>query len=213
MTYSITDLEASQTASSQGIDNTATDAAIIANLQTTAALADELTNQIGPFTIESGYRSPALNAAVGGASESAHSEGKAIDFYPTTMSLLAYFQALTNRPDLAALMGEIYIKPSQGTMHVTTPLPELEKVGYYGILDPSTKVYRKLTSDELASFQAGVMPDFGGQAFAAATTPSDDSESDLSDSTSGISTTAMVAIAAAALIFFTLMVMKSRKVA
>jgi zinc D-Ala-D-Ala carboxypeptidase len=71
----------SETASRQGLDNTPSEDSL-ANLQRLAETM-ELVRTIcddNPVTITSGYRSPAVNAAVGGSSTSAHMSGLAADF-------------------------------------------------------------------------------------------------------------------------------------
>lgn len=81
MTYfSIEELCASDTARRRGIDNTP-DAAKRQKLQT---LIEQLLDPIravwrNPITVNSGYRSPKLNAAVGGVSTSQHLRGEAAD--------------------------------------------------------------------------------------------------------------------------------------
>jgi hypothetical protein len=47
-----------------------------------------------PMHISSGYRCPALNALVGGASTSAHMDGRAADFKPDTLELRAAFDMI-----------------------------------------------------------------------------------------------------------------------
>ena len=71
----------SQTAARYGIPNTPP-ANILENLKTTAAMLEKVRALLGdnPIYISSGYRSPDLNAAVGGASNSAHIFGQAADF-------------------------------------------------------------------------------------------------------------------------------------
>ncbi len=72
---------ASQTASRMGIDNTP-DELIYANLVETAHLLEAVRSLLGnrPILISSGYRSPGVNSATGGARNSAHLTGKAADF-------------------------------------------------------------------------------------------------------------------------------------
>ena len=67
--------------SHQGIDNTPAPG-IIAALTKTAALLEQVRTFLGgrPISISSGYRCPALNAAVGGVSDSAHLYGYGADF-------------------------------------------------------------------------------------------------------------------------------------
>ncbi|WP_300828722.1 D-Ala-D-Ala carboxypeptidase family metallohydrolase [uncultured Rikenella sp.] len=81
MTYfTIEELCASDTARRRGIDNTP-DAAKRQKLQT---LIEQLLDPIraawgAPIVVNSGYRSPKLNAAVGGVSTSQHLRGEAAD--------------------------------------------------------------------------------------------------------------------------------------
>jgi zinc D-Ala-D-Ala carboxypeptidase len=71
----------SQTAAREGIPNVP-DAAARANLEKLADVMEKIRSLLGdhPITISSGYRSPAVNAAVGGSSTSAHMTGLAADF-------------------------------------------------------------------------------------------------------------------------------------
>lgn len=70
----------SQTAARQGIDNNPT-TSILLRLQRTALGMELVRNLLGaPIIISSGYRSPALNKAVGGAANSQHMTGEAVDF-------------------------------------------------------------------------------------------------------------------------------------
>lgn len=78
--FTIEELCASDTARRRGIDNRPS-AAIAGKLQT---LIEQLLDPIraawgGPISINSGYRSPALNKAVGGVSTSQHLRGEAAD--------------------------------------------------------------------------------------------------------------------------------------
>lgn len=81
--FTIRELTASDTAKAKKIDNTPTPAAK-QNLQ------DLITNVLNPvreiygkpILISSGYRCPALNAAVGGAANSQHTTGQAADLVP-----------------------------------------------------------------------------------------------------------------------------------
>uniref|UniRef100_UPI00262D5907 D-Ala-D-Ala carboxypeptidase family metallohydrolase n=1 Tax=Janthinobacterium sp. TaxID=1871054 RepID=UPI00262D5907 len=77
--FSLAELVGSQVATRKGIDNTPTPA-VVANLTRLAALLEQVRALVGaPITVSSGYRSPALNRAVGGAASSAHVLGLAAD--------------------------------------------------------------------------------------------------------------------------------------
>ncbi|WP_300573628.1 D-Ala-D-Ala carboxypeptidase family metallohydrolase [Phenylobacterium sp.] len=70
----------SQTAARRGIDNTPP-APVLARLKNTAKGLEKVRAVIGkPILISSGYRSPALNKAVGGSATSDHMNGDAADF-------------------------------------------------------------------------------------------------------------------------------------
>ena len=78
--FTIEEMCASDTARRKGIDNTPNADARL-RMQT---LIEQLLDPIraawgGPITVNSGYRSPALNKAVGGVSNSQHMKGEAAD--------------------------------------------------------------------------------------------------------------------------------------
>lgn len=79
--FTLQELIFSQTAARKGIDNTPTQA-IIQNLRRTAEQLEVVRTLLGgkPILISSGYRCPALNAAVGGSKNSSHMLGLAVDF-------------------------------------------------------------------------------------------------------------------------------------
>ncbi|MGL5182464.1 D-Ala-D-Ala carboxypeptidase family metallohydrolase [Herbaspirillum huttiense] len=79
--FSLAEMTISETAARKGIDNTPSPA-IIKNLTRTAQLLERVRVLLGskPILVSSGYRSPALNAAVGGSKTSAHMQGLAADF-------------------------------------------------------------------------------------------------------------------------------------
>ena len=78
--FTIKELTASATAQRLDIDNTPT-AAAVANLQQLVAnVLDPLRETYGrPIYVNSGYRCPALNRAVGGVPSSQHLTGEAAD--------------------------------------------------------------------------------------------------------------------------------------
>jgi hypothetical protein len=105
--FSLAELIASQVATRKGIDN-APAAAIVANLTRLAALLEQVRALAGaPITISSGYRSPALNKAVGGAANSAHVLGLAADI--STAKLAPKALALLIRQSDIAFDQLIYV--------------------------------------------------------------------------------------------------------
>ena len=71
----------SQTADARGIDNTIPPA-LKANVQRVADAMESVRALLGgkPIKVNSWYRCPTLNAAIGGSPKSAHMQGLAVDF-------------------------------------------------------------------------------------------------------------------------------------
>jgi hypothetical protein len=80
---SLSDLTVSATARARGMSNDPATATHRAHLSMLASFLDSL-----PFTgtITSGYRSPQVNAAVGGSATSQHPNGLGVDFVPMGMT-------------------------------------------------------------------------------------------------------------------------------
>lgn len=77
--FTLSEFTRSATASRKGIDNTPSDKDI-ANLQhLVSKILQPMRNALGPIRITSGYRSPALNRAIGGSTKSQHCKGQAAD--------------------------------------------------------------------------------------------------------------------------------------
>lgn len=93
------ELTISETAARRGIDNTP-DAKILANLKTLAGTLEQVRALTGkPINVTSGYRSPAVNKAIGGALNSAHMLGLAADinvngYTPKQLAMLIRDSAL-----------------------------------------------------------------------------------------------------------------------
>src|SRR5690606_6364327 len=79
--FALAEFTRSDTARRLGIDNSPTPEHL-ENLRKLAQTLEQLRAVLGhPIHITSGYRSPALNKAVGGSATSSHSEGLAADFH------------------------------------------------------------------------------------------------------------------------------------
>src|SRR6266853_6402419 len=76
--FTLEQLVASETAIRKGIANVPTDEQV-ANLTVLASTLERLRELLGPFHVNSAFRSRELNAAIGGSSTSAHLSGYACD--------------------------------------------------------------------------------------------------------------------------------------
>lgn len=99
--FALAEFTASETAARRGIDNTPSPA-IIEHLKMTAELLEDVRVILrAPILITSGYRCTALNAAIGGAANSAHIEGRAADFIcPGFGDPLAVCRRLSGTPGI-----------------------------------------------------------------------------------------------------------------
>lgn len=95
--FSLLELTSSQTATRRGIDNTASPE-IIQNLKLLCEnILEPLRARLNePIRITSGYRCDKLNKAIGGAKNSQHLDGKAVDFTVDSMGVEDLFIFICN---------------------------------------------------------------------------------------------------------------------
>jgi hypothetical protein len=120
--FSLPELTHSNTAVAKGIDNTPTPE-VIANLQILVDnILQPIRDKLGkPIKINSGYRSPAVNASVGGSTNSDHCRGQAADIEIAGMAngdLAKWIQANFK---FTQLILEFYTQgvPDSGWVHVS----------------------------------------------------------------------------------------------
>lgn len=93
--FTLEEMVRSQTALRLGIDNTPNASQIAHMTVLCASLLEPARTLLGvPLHIDSGFRSTRLNAAVGGAANSAHLDGRAADIVPIGLELHAAFDTL-----------------------------------------------------------------------------------------------------------------------
>ena len=112
--FSLEELIRSSTAKRIGIDNIPNDEHL-KNLQVVVdEIAQPLRDHFGkPVRINSGYRSPALNAAIGGSKKSQHSKGEALDLEIDGVSNLEVADWITDNCDYDQVILEFY-NPAEG---------------------------------------------------------------------------------------------------
>lgn len=120
--FSLSELVNSQTAVRKGIDNTPTPE-VVANLKDLAVnVLQPVREHFGkPVVISSGYRSPKLNAAVGGAKNSDHMTGCAADIEIPGVpnKVVAEWIAKNLKFSQLILEGAKANDPSAGWVHVS----------------------------------------------------------------------------------------------
>lgn len=77
--FNLSEFTRSSSATRLGLDNTPPDSAIINIRELCSTVLDPLRVEMGPINITSGYRSPEVNASIGGSSTSQHVQGEAAD--------------------------------------------------------------------------------------------------------------------------------------
>jgi hypothetical protein len=93
--FTLGELIQSETATRRGLDNTPSPA-IVANLTRLAATLEQVRAAVGnrPVVVTSGYRSLAVNRAVGSLDTSAHVQGLAADLHVPGMTVLEVAHAI-----------------------------------------------------------------------------------------------------------------------
>ena len=126
--FTLEEFTLSQTASRMGIANTPTGQEL-ENVHSTARTLERVRGLLAnkPVLISSGYRCPAVNAAVGGSSTSAHMSGLAVDFTcPGYGDPLAICKAL--EPRLAELQVDQLIHEYDDWGHLAIAAPGAQGV-------------------------------------------------------------------------------------
>jgi zinc D-Ala-D-Ala carboxypeptidase len=119
--FTLKEFTKSSTATRQGIDNTPQDE----HLESAKALFENVVQAVrekfGVTRINSGYRGPELNKAVGGSSRSQHCKGQAVDIECDKADNLVVAQWIRDNLDFDQLISEFYEEgdPSSGWVHVS----------------------------------------------------------------------------------------------
>lgn len=150
--FSLADL----TKTDSGVKNIP-DPAALENLKRFSKILDTVYDSIGPFSIVSGYRSPAVQQAIkSGSSGSAsasqasttsyHMRGIAADIAPKGQSAQQFMAKIAQTPRVKNMLGEIAVKKS--ALHISAATPE--KTGVLMYVDNAGK-YIRLKADEIAN--------------------------------------------------------------
>lgn len=143
--FTLAELTKSEVAIRRAIDNTPS-LAIIDNLQ---ALVDNILqpvrNALGPVIVTSGYRSPAVNVAVGGSPTSDHCLGMAADIEIVNLDNKVLAQYVRDNFKFTQLILEFYIdgQPNSGWVHVSYDPKDLKCEVLRAVKKDGKTVYTK----------------------------------------------------------------------
>jgi zinc D-Ala-D-Ala carboxypeptidase len=143
--FSLSEMIKSETASRRGLDNTPGDAEI-ANLKT---LAEKVLQPIRNHYkrgvhVNSGFRHPEVNAAVGGSKTSDHCKGQAADIEIPGVANADLAEWIKNNLEFTQLILEFYTPgiPDSGWVHVSYDKSNLKKQVMTALKENGKTVYK-----------------------------------------------------------------------
>ena len=119
--FTLTEFTKSQTALRLGIDNTPSEEHLAAAKLLFENVVQPVRDHFGPTVINSGYRGPALNEAIGGAATSQHCRGEAVDIECPGVPNHEVAEWIQNNLEYDQLILEFYTQgiPDSGWVHVS----------------------------------------------------------------------------------------------
>ena len=119
--FTLQEFTKSQTALRLGIDNTPNEEHMEAAEFLFANVVQKVRDNFGPTVINSGYRGPALNEAVGGSSRSQHCKGQAVDIECPGVPNADVAQWIVDNLEFDQVILEFYTPgiPDSGWVHVS----------------------------------------------------------------------------------------------
>jgi len=119
--FSLQEYTKSQTATRQGLDNTPNEDHMASAKLLFENVVQKVRDHFGVTVINSGYRGPALNTAVGGSSNSQHCKGEAVDIECPGTSNYDVAKWIEDNLDFDQLILEFITLgiPDSGWVHVS----------------------------------------------------------------------------------------------
>jgi zinc D-Ala-D-Ala carboxypeptidase len=119
--FSMAEFTKSQTAERKGIDNTPQGEHLEAAVALFENVVQKVRDHFGVTTINSGYRCPELNAAVGGSATSQHCHGEAADIEVPGVANADLANWIVDNTDFDQVILEFYTPgiPDSGWVHVS----------------------------------------------------------------------------------------------
>ena len=124
--FSLAEFTKSQTAERKGIDNTPKRRTHGCSSELFENVVQKVRDHFGPTVLNSGYRGPELNEAVGGSSKSQHCKGQAADIEVPGVPNYELAKWIEDNCDFDQLILEFYTSgiPDSGWVHVSYVSPE-----------------------------------------------------------------------------------------
>jgi hypothetical protein len=119
--FTLAEFIKSQTALRLDIDNTPEEEHLEAAMALFGVVVQPVRDHFGPTTINSGYRGPKLNKAVGGSSKSQHCKGEAVDIECPGVANYDIAKWIEDNLEYDQLILEFYTPgiPDSGWVHVS----------------------------------------------------------------------------------------------
>jgi zinc D-Ala-D-Ala carboxypeptidase len=119
--FTLAEFIKSQTALRLDIDNTPDEEHLEAAMSLFGVVVQPVRDHFGPTTINSGYRGPELNKAVGGSSKSQHCKGEAVDIECPGVANYDIAKWIEDNLEYDQLILEFYTPgiPDSGWVHVS----------------------------------------------------------------------------------------------
>ena len=117
--FALSEMTKSATAERLGVDNSPSTIHLVNLTHLAIHILQPVRDQFGVITINSGYRSPALNAKVGGSKTSQHCNGQAADFESFSTPNPDLAKWIANNLEFDQLILEFYDgkDPNSGWVH------------------------------------------------------------------------------------------------
>ena len=117
--FALSEMVKSATAERLGVDNSPSDIHLVNLTHLAIHILQPVRDQFGVITINSGYRSPTLNAKVGGSKTSQHCNGQAADFESFSTPNPDLAKWIANNLVFDQLILEFYdgVNPNSGWVH------------------------------------------------------------------------------------------------
>ena len=142
--FSLQEFTKSQTATRQGLDNAPNDEHLASATALFENVVQKVRDNFGVTVINSGYRGPALNTAVGGSSNSQHCKGEAVDIECPGTGNYDVAKWIESNLDFDQLILEFYTPgiPDSGWVHVSYKTEGNRKQSLTAMKEDGKTVYK-----------------------------------------------------------------------